>query len=74
MQFSRQLAVFLRSGIPVLDALLVIQEELPKKNLLREVLDDMIDSLRSGATLTSSVRDHPEAFPRSTSASSRRPS
>lgn len=63
MQFSRQLAVFLRSGIPVIDALEVIQEEMGKKSLFREVLDDMIESLRSGATLTSSVRAHPEAFP-----------
>jgi type IV pilus assembly protein PilC len=63
MQFSRQLAVFLRSGIPVLDALQVIQEELPKKSLFRQVMQDMIEGLRAGATLTAVVRAHPEAFP-----------
>jgi type IV pilus assembly protein PilC len=63
MQFSRQLAVFLRSGIPVIDALEVIQEELPKKSLFREVLEDMIEGLRAGSTLTAVVRAHPEAFP-----------
>lgn len=63
MQFSRQLAVFLRAGIPVIDALEVIQEELPKKSLFREVLDDMIEGLRAGATLTTVIRAHPEAFP-----------
>ena len=63
MQFSRQLAVFLRSGIPVIDALEVIQEELPKKSLFREVMEDMIEGLRAGSTLTAVVRAHPEAFP-----------
>jgi type IV pilus assembly protein PilC len=63
MQFSRQLAVFLRSGIPVIDALSVIQEELPKKSLFRDVLQDMIEGLRAGSTLTATVRAHPEAFP-----------
>jgi len=63
MQFSRQLAVFLRSGIPVIDALEVIQEELPKKSLFRDVLQDMIEGLRAGSTLTAVVRAHPEAFP-----------
>jgi type IV pilus assembly protein PilC len=63
MQFSRQLAVFLRSGIPVIDALEVIQEELAKKSLFREVLEDMIEGLRAGSTLTAVVRAHPEAFP-----------
>jgi type IV pilus assembly protein PilC len=63
MQFSRQLAVFLRSGIPVIDALDVIQEELPKKSLFRDVMEDMTEGLRAGSTLTAVVRAHPEAFP-----------
>ena len=35
MHFSRQLAVFLRAGIPVLDALEVIREETANKAVRR---------------------------------------
>lgn len=62
MHFSRQLAVFLRAGIPVLDALSIIGQETSKK-LFSAVLTDMIESLRAGATFTACVVAHPEAFP-----------
>lgn len=62
MHFSRQLAVFLRAGIPVLDALSIIRQETPKK-LFAAVLEDMIESLRAGSTFTATVVAHPEAFP-----------
>ncbi|HZQ79794.1 MAG TPA: type II secretion system F family protein [Acidimicrobiia bacterium] len=63
MHFSRQMAVFLRAGIPVIDALGIIREELPKKAVLGPCLDDMIRSLESGTTFTGAARSHPEAFP-----------
>lgn len=63
MQFSRQLAVFLRSGIPVLDALHIIREEVPKKSVLNSVLADMVEGLRAGVPFSGMVRSHPEAFP-----------
>jgi type IV pilus assembly protein PilC len=63
MQFSRQLAVFLRSGIPVLDALEIIREEVSKKSILGPVLDDMVTMLRAGVPFSGTVRSHPEAFP-----------
>lgn len=64
MHFSRQMATFLRAGIPVLDALGIIREELPKKkNVLADVLADMIAALESGTTFTTAARSHPEAFP-----------
>ncbi|MEW6476245.1 MAG: type II secretion system F family protein [Actinomycetota bacterium] len=64
MHFSRQMAVFLRAGIPVIDALTIIKEELPKKkNVLAECLADMIVALESGTTFTGAARSHPEAFP-----------
>jgi len=63
MEFSRQLAVFLRAGIPVLDALGVILEETPPKSVLATVLRDMIDALRAGATFSQAARGHAEAFP-----------
>lgn len=63
MHFSRQMAVFLRAGIPVLEALNIIREELPKKSVLGDCLTDMIDALGSGTTFTGAARSHPEAFP-----------
>jgi type IV pilus assembly protein PilC len=63
MHFSRQMATFLRAGIPVIEALTIIREELPAKNVLAGVLGDMILSLESGTTFTGAARSHPEAFP-----------
>jgi type IV pilus assembly protein PilC len=63
MQFSRQMAVFLRSGIPVLDALEIIREEVPKKSIFGAVLDDMVIGLRAGIPFSATVSSHPEAFP-----------
>src|SRR5437764_949151 len=63
MHFSRQMAVFLRAGIPILDALEVISEETGNK-LFKTALLDIADSLRAGGTFASSAADHPEAFPR----------
>jgi type IV pilus assembly protein PilC len=63
MHFSRQMAVFLRAGITVLDALEIVREETPDKDVLAGVLDDMVDTLRAGSTFTAAARAHPEAFP-----------
>ncbi|MBA2280966.1 MAG: type II secretion system F family protein [Actinomycetota bacterium] len=62
MHFARQLAVFVRSGIPILEGLEVIGEETPSK-VLRRVLDDMGVMLRGGARFADAAAAHPEAFP-----------
>src|SRR5581483_3385322 len=64
MHFSRQLAVFLRAGIPILDALEVIAEESADK-LFKQSLRDMADALRAGDTFAGAAMAHPEAFPES---------
>ena len=61
MHFSRQLAVFVRAGIPILDALDVIAEEATDK-MLQKVLAGMSDALREGETFSSAASAHPEAF------------
>ena len=61
-QFSRQLAVFVRAGIPLLDALEVIAEEAGNK-LFKSALADIAEQLRSGATFAAAAAAHPEAFP-----------
>jgi type IV pilus assembly protein PilC len=62
MNFTRQLAVFIRSGIPIMEALEVIVEETQNK-LLRGILLRMVDDLRSGDTFAAAASGHPEAFP-----------
>lgn len=62
MNFSRQLAVFMKAGIPIMESLEVILEETTGK-MLRVVLIDMVDSLRNGDTFAAAAAAHPEAFP-----------
>ena len=62
MNFSRQLAVFMRAGIPIMEALEVITEETQNK-ILKKILLEMVDSLRAGDTFAAAASNHPEAFP-----------
>jgi type IV pilus assembly protein PilC len=62
MNFTRQLAVFMKAGIPIMEALEVIVEETQNK-LLRGILREVIDSLRAGDTFAAAAAAHPEAFP-----------
>jgi type IV pilus assembly protein PilC len=73
MHFSRQLGVFMKAGIPIMEALEVIEEETTEK-LMKKVLHEMIDDLRAGDTFAAAAASHPEAFPTSTSAFWSRPS
>ncbi len=62
MHLCRQLAVFLRSGVSVLDAFQVLSEETSNK-LQRSALDGMSVSLESGARFSEAAAAHPELFP-----------
>ena len=62
MHFSRQLGVFVKAGIPIMEALEVISEEASDK-LLKAALLDMIERLQAGDTFASAAAAHPEAFP-----------
>lgn len=62
MHFSRQLAVFLRAGIPIIDSLETIADEAHDK-VLRKVIADLVEKLRGGATFADAAAQHPEAFP-----------
>ena len=62
MHFSRQLAVFIKAGIPILDGLEIIREETTKK-LFAKALDGMIGRLQAGDTFAVAAAAHPEAFP-----------
>jgi type IV pilus assembly protein PilC len=62
MHFSRQLAVFIKAGIPIIDALEAIHEEMGNKHFAG-IVTEMIDALRSGATFADAASVHDSAFP-----------
>ena len=62
MHFSRQLAVFIKAGIPIIDSLEAIHEEMGNK-FFREVVEDIIDSLKGGSTFADACMPHETAFP-----------
>jgi type IV pilus assembly protein PilC len=62
MHFSRQMAVFMRAGIPVLEALEVMTEELGNKTFA-VTLAEMSEALRSGETFAGAAAQHPKVFP-----------
>jgi type IV pilus assembly protein PilC len=62
MNFSRQLAAFLRAGIPILDALSALTENVGSP-LLKTVLIDIADAIRSGAPLSDAMAAHSASFP-----------
>ncbi|MFM7870953.1 MAG: type II secretion system F family protein, partial [Actinomycetota bacterium] len=62
VHFTRQLAVFVRSGIPLIEALRVQYEECEDR-ALRRALGDMIDEIVRGETLWGAAARHPGVFP-----------
>ena len=62
MHFTRQLAVFVRAGIPITTALETIGDE-TQDTALRRAITAMIEELRNGGTLSMAAAKHPQAFP-----------
>ena len=62
MHFSRQLGVFVKAGIPIMEALEVIGAETTDK-ALKATIFDMIERLQAGDTFGAAAAAHPEAFP-----------
>jgi len=62
MHLCRQLAVFVRSGVSVIEALLVLSEEASDK-VMRNGLDSMRVSLEGGSRFSDAAAEHPEIFP-----------
>ena len=62
MHLCRQLSVFVRSGVSVLEALAVLAEETSNK-LLKSALDGMRTSLESGSRFSEAAAEHSELFP-----------
>jgi type IV pilus assembly protein PilC len=62
MHFSRQMGVFMKAGIPIMEALEVIEQETTEK-IMKKVIQEMIEDLRAGDTFAAAASSHPEAFP-----------
>lgn len=62
MHFSRQMATFLRAGVPVTEALANLREDAENKRF-KEVLGDVLDRVASGRSVTESLDRHADVFP-----------
>jgi type IV pilus assembly protein PilC len=62
MNFTRQLAVFVKAGIPITDALITIADE-ASDVALRRALTQMVDDLRNGGLLSQAAAQHTGVFP-----------
>jgi type IV pilus assembly protein PilC len=62
MHLSRQMAAFVRAGMPILDAVHAIAEESTNSSV-RRVMHDIEDGLRSGDRFSDTLERHPKVFP-----------
>ncbi|MEU8775432.1 type II secretion system F family protein [Streptomyces sp. NPDC048606] len=60
--FSRQMAAFIKAGVPILDALEIIRSETKDKKLAR-LLVDVMDALRFGESFAGAMATHTKALP-----------
>ncbi|HEY96341.1 MAG TPA: type II secretion system F family protein [Dehalococcoidia bacterium] len=61
--FSRQLALLLDSGTPLVTALSLLRDQSTQKRF-KTVIDDMILDLRQGQHLSQAMGKHPDVFPK----------
>src|SRR3954468_2662427 len=62
MIFSRQMAAFLRAGIPILESLEMLTNDSSNKRL-QQMLVEVSDALRAGSTFADAMAAHESLFP-----------
>ena len=62
MNFTRQLSVFVRAGIPITEALTTIGDE-STDVAIRRAITGMVDDLRNGGLLSTAAAQYPNVFP-----------
>ncbi len=62
MHFSRQIGAFVRSGIPITEALIVIEEGTENKRWTK-IVAEMRDNIESGVPFSEAVAEHAQLFP-----------
>ncbi len=60
--FSRQLATLLRSGISLLPALEILQDQATSSRTFKKIITTIVEDLRAGGSFTQSISKHPTAF------------
>jgi type IV pilus assembly protein PilC len=60
--FTRQLATFVRVGMPIVEGLAVLREQ-ASSNLMKKALGEMIADLGNGAALSAAMARFPRIFP-----------
>ena len=60
--FCRQFSVILNAGIPIVEALGILRDQVEKKKF-REALEDVHDQLQRGNLFSSTLQAHPKVFP-----------
>jgi type IV pilus assembly protein PilC len=59
--FSRQMATFIRAGVPILEGIRVVRDQAGSR-LFRRTLDDVAALLESGEPLSAALARHPKVF------------
>jgi len=62
MHFSRQMAAFVRTGIPITDALEVIEEGSGNKRF-KQMLSEMREQIQNGVPFSEALAEHQSVFP-----------
>lgn len=62
MNFTRQLSVFVKAGIPITEALTTIGDE-STDVAIRRAIGGMVDDLRNGGLLSAAAAQYPQVFP-----------
>jgi len=59
--FTRQLSTMINAGIPILEALEVLHEQVTDKGF-KDVIDDVVERVRTGSDLSDALAAHPKIF------------
>src|SRR3954462_13025458 len=62
MHFSRQMAAFVRTGIPITEALKVVEEGAGNKRF-RQILATMREQINNGVPFSEAIAEHRKVFP-----------
>lgn len=62
MEFSRQLGAFLEAGIPIIEGLEIVRNQV-ESAAMGHVLDEILADLRRGTSFTDAIAKHKKVFP-----------
>ncbi len=60
--FSRQMAAFVKAGVPIIEALRTFRDE-TSHNYFRKVISEMMAAIEAGSTLSKAASAYPTVFP-----------